>query len=127
MNDGDSRNGSFKTRCAGALRAALTMCISAVTLSRRLVFGVLARLLSATTCISSKGQKVSSQETQQPEPFDLSDEQLALHRHRYRAARRAGMSMRDSKLFASSKIDIEEMRRLAREGCPADLMLLILL
>ena len=127
MNDGDSRNGSFKTRCAGALRAATTTCISVATLSKRLISGVAARFRSAITCISLKGHKVSSQETQRPEPFDLSDEQLALHRHRYRAARRAGMTMRDSKLFAYSTVDIEEMRALARKGCPAELMLRVLL
>ena len=67
------------------------------------------------------------QETKQPEPFDLSDEQLALHRHRYRQARRVGMSMRDAKLFAlEHTMDVGEMRALAKAGCPPDLMLLIL-
>ena len=70
---------------------------------------------------------MSSQETTQPEPFDLSDEQLALHRYRYRQARRAGMSMRDAKLFAlEHSMDVEEMRALARRGCPPELMLMIL-
>lgn len=68
---------------------------------------------------------MSFQETQ-PDPT-LSDEQLALHRHRYREARRAGLGMRDSKLFAYSTIDIEEMRALARKGCPAELILRVLL
>ena len=68
---------------------------------------------------------MSFQETQ-PDPT-LSDEQLALHRHRYREARRAGMGMRDAKLFAYSTIDVEEMRALARKGCPAELMLRVLL
>lgn len=70
---------------------------------------------------------MSSQETQQPDPFPLSDEQLGLQRHRYREARRAGMTMRDAKLFASSKIDLEEMRALRRRGCNPDLLLRILL
>lgn len=69
---------------------------------------------------------MSSQETQ-PEPFELSDDQLALHRHRYREARRAGMTMRDAKLFAvEASMDIGQMRDLAARGCPPDLLLLIL-
>lgn len=68
-----------------------------------------------------------SQETKQPEPFELSDEQLSLHRYRYRQARRVGMSMRDAKLFAlEHTMDVGELRALARAGCPPDLMLLIL-
>ena len=67
------------------------------------------------------------QETKQPEPTGLSDEQLALHRYRYRQARRVGMCPRDSKLFAlEHSMDVGEMRDLARRGCPPDLMLLIL-
>ena len=64
---------------------------------------------------------------EQPEPFVMSDEALERHRHRYREARRAGLTMRDSKLFASSQIDIEDMRALARRGCDPDLILRILL
>lgn len=68
------------------------------------------------------------QEEKQPDPFAwLSDEALALHRHRYRAGRACGMTMRDAKLFASSRIDIEEMRSLARKGCEPHLLLRILL
>lgn len=64
---------------------------------------------------------------EQPDPIHLSDEQLALHRHRYRAARQVGLSMRDAKLFAlEPSMDIGEMRDLARRGCPPELMLLIL-
>ena len=66
-----------------------------------------------------------SQETQ-PEPFALSDEQLALHRHRYQAARKCGLTMRDAKLFAGSTLDIQAMRDLAGRGCPPHLILLIL-
>lgn len=63
-----------------------------------------------------------------PEKIEpLSDEQLALHRHRYREGRRMGMTMRDAKLFASSRIDLEDMRALARRGCPAELLLRVLL
>lgn len=64
---------------------------------------------------------------EQPDPLGLSDEQLALHRHRYRAARRCGMSMRDAKFFAlEATMDIGQMRDLAKAGCPPELMLLIL-
>ena len=66
-----------------------------------------------------------SKGTTQPE-HSMSDEQLALHRYRYRAARRCGLTMRDAKLFAHSSIDIEAMRDLARRGCPPHLILLIL-
>lgn len=66
-------------------------------------------------------------ESRQPDTFTMSDEQLSLHRHRYRAARAVGMTMRDAKLFASSRIDIEEMRALARKGCEPHLLLRILL
>lgn len=70
---------------------------------------------------------MSQQETQQPEPFSMSDEQLCLHRYRYRQARKAGMGMRDAKLFAlEQSMDVGEMRALAKAGCPPDLMLLIL-
>ena len=69
---------------------------------------------------------MSSQETQ-PEPFELSDEALALHRHRYREARRAGLGPRDAKLFAEEpSMDVAQLRDLVRRGCPIDLMLLIL-
>ena len=69
-----------------------------------------------------------AKETTQPEiSVRISDEQLLLHRWRYREARRAGMSMRDAKLFASSSIDIEEMRRVAASGYPADQLLRYLL
>lgn len=71
----------------------------------------------------------SKDEPDQPEPVPaavLSDEQLILQRHRYREARRAGMNITDAKLFAPSPIDIEEMRALARSGCPPHLILRIL-
>jgi hypothetical protein len=67
------------------------------------------------------------EEEPQPDPIPLSDQELVLHRHRYKEARRMGMEWRDAKLFASSQIDIEEMRRLARKGCPPDQILRILL
>jgi len=67
---------------------------------------------------------------QEPEPIPavaLSDETLKLHRHRYREGRRAGMGFTDAKLFASSQVDIEAMRALARKGCDPHLLLRILL
>ena len=76
--------------------------------------------------MSWRGRKVSSQETQ-PEPFPMTDDQLALHRHRYREARRAGLGPRDAKLFAAElSMDVGQLRELARRGCPTELMLLIL-
>jgi hypothetical protein len=68
---------------------------------------------------------MGTQETSPPEP--LSDQELALHRWRYREARRLGMEWRDAKLFASSKIDIEDMRSLIGHGCPPEKVLRILL
>lgn len=62
-----------------------------------------------------------------PSLSPLSDRELELHRHRYREARRSGMNWTDAKLFASSHIDIEEMRALARKGCQPELLLRILL
>lgn len=76
---------------------------------------------------------LSNQKKDKPEPEHLaaaavlSDEQLLLHRHRYREARRAGMNVTNAKLFASAPVDIEEMRALARQGCRPDLILRILL
>lgn len=56
-----------------------------------------------------------------------SPEQAKRHGWRYKEARRAGLSRRDAQLFASSQIDIEDMRRLARRGCPPHLILPLLL
>lgn len=61
---------------------------------------------------------MSAQETR-PEPVP-SDGELALHRWRYREGRRMGMTWFEAKFFASSKIDIEEMRRLLGHGCSAE-------
>jgi hypothetical protein len=70
----------------------------------------------------------AKKEEREPDGFAvLSSEVLLLHRYRYREARKAGMGMRDAKLFASSQIDVEDMRALARHGCAPDLMLRILL
>lgn len=66
----------------------------------------------------------SAKSEQEPDaPKALTDAQLSLHRWRYRAARKAGMSWFDAKQFADSKIDIEEMRRLAQKGYPPDQLL----
>lgn len=72
----------------------------------------------------TKGSR--QEETPQPSAVHLSDEQLVLHRHRYREARRVGLTMRDAKLFAASSSDIQKMRDLAARGCPPHLILLIL-
>ena len=65
------------------------------------------------------------EEATQPdtEPGVGSDEQRNLHRWRYKQARRVGMSWFDAKQFADSKIDIEEMRALARKGFPPERIL----
>ena len=65
------------------------------------------------------------EEATQPD-LDLSgsdDAQRNLHRCRYKQARIVGMSWFDAKQFADSKIDIEEMRSLARKGFPPERIL----
>jgi len=61
-----------------------------------------------------------------PPPIPLSDQQLLLHRWRYREARRMNFNPLEAKLFASSVIDVEDMRALAQNGCRPDLILKIL-
>ena len=119
-----SLTGKWRTFCAGAARAASTTSTCIGILIGRFGSSVRLRFLSFTTCTSSR-KEMPSQETQ-PDRFSLSDDQLALHRHRYREARRAGLTMRDAKLFASSSLDIGKMRSLAENGCPPHLILLIL-
>ena len=62
-----------------------------------------------------------------PPVVSLSDQQLLLHRWRYREARRMNFNPLEAKLFASSVIDVEAMRGLARNGCAPALILRILL
>ena len=62
-----------------------------------------------------------------PPAVPLSDQELLLHRWRYREARRFNFSWLEAKLFASSSIDVEDMRTLARNGCAPALILRILL
>ena len=76
--------------------------------------------------MASKGSTAKDQPDPLPEGL-LSDEQLLLHRWRYREARRMNFTWLEAKLFASSEIDVEDMRALARNGCRPDLILRILL
>ena len=62
-----------------------------------------------------------------PPSVPLSDQELLRHRWRYREARRMDFTWLEAKLFASSTIDLEDMRALARNGCRPDLILRILL
>lgn len=126
MNGVWSLTGRLRMFFAGAAIVASTTSISVVTGLARRASGTARRVRFATTCTSLKETKVVGQETTQPEPLGFTDEQLALHRHRYRAARACGLDMRDAKLFASSNCDIQEMRDLASRGCPPHLILLIL-
>jgi hypothetical protein len=61
-----------------------------------------------------------------PPAVPMSDQELLRHRWRYKEARRMNFTWREAKLFASSDMDIEEMRSLARRGCSPDLILHIL-
>lgn len=65
------------------------------------------------------GIRKTQPEDQQPEPPDgipLSDERLAVRRWRYRAARRAGLTIAESQMFADSRADIGHLRSLAAGG-----------
>lgn len=55
------------------------------------------------------------------------DEKWQRHQWRYDAAREAGLNMLEAKLFADSDLDIGELRRLVRLGCPPDLIARLLL
>jgi len=65
-----------------------------------------------------------------PDPPDLpvlSDEALGVRRHRYRQARKAGLSFAEAHLFAASDADVGVLRFLAAKQCPADLIARILI
>lgn len=65
-----------------------------------------------------------------PDPPDLpalSDESLEVRRRRYREARKAGLSIAESELFASSGIDTGDLRQLVKAGCPPELIARILI
>jgi hypothetical protein len=55
------------------------------------------------------------------------DEQGRVTLHRYAEARRYGLTMVEARLFADSGIDVSELRRLKRKGCPPRLAAEILL
>lgn len=65
-------------------------------------------------------------ESQPEEEGPLSLEESKRYRWRYREARRMGMDWGHAKIFAASDHDIEEMRALARKGCPPDMLLELL-
>lgn len=62
-----------------------------------------------------------------PEPPETSDEVLTVRRWRYKAARKAGLTIAESELFAASPADVGVLRRLVEKGCAADLIARILL
>ena len=53
-----------------------------------------------------------------PDGDRLDTEQIAVWRHRYRAARNAGMEHDDAAAFAENDVDIEQLRKLVAGGCP---------
>lgn len=122
--------GRLKTFCAGLAIAATTTFISAVTPPKRFASRGLSRLrFGITPYVSSEGLMVSKGTAQpdSPEPPEaLSDDQLRRYRWRYKEARRAGMDWAHAKVFAGSDFDIEEMRALARKGCPPHMLLELL-
>lgn len=48
-------------------------------------------------------------------------------RWRYREARQAGFSIVEASLFADSDVDIEQLRKLVKGGCPVETIRLIVL
>ena len=62
-------------------------------------------------------------ETKHPE----SDEMLEVRRRRYKDARRAGLTIPESHLFADSEVDVGQLRSLAKAGCPPRLIAQIVL
>lgn len=62
-----------------------------------------------------------------PELPRLSDEELGVRRHRYKQARRAGLSIAEAELFAGSDADVGILRFLAAKQCPVDLIAKILI
>jgi hypothetical protein len=75
--------------------------------------------------MATKGSTAKDPPPDEPTLDPLSDEQLALHRWRYKEARRMKFTWREAKLFASSTIDLEDMRALRRSGCSPELILRI--
>lgn len=55
------------------------------------------------------------------------DEEATVYLRRFKEARRAGMSRLEAQLFAESEIDVGELRRLVRLGCPAGMVAALLL
>lgn len=60
------------------------------------------------------------------DPIVLSEEQQVIL-HRYTEARAYGFTMIEARLFAESEIDVSELRRLKRVGCPPAMAVKILL
>lgn len=64
---------------------------------------------------------------------DGQDDELAENRRlevlrwRYKEARQAGLTIVEASLFAESDADLAELRRLVRDGCPTELVRLIVL
>lgn len=49
---------------------------------------------------------------------DRPDECVEVLRRRYQEARKAGLSIAEAQLFSESDIDVGQLRRLVRAGCP---------
>lgn len=63
----------------------------------------------------------------EPELPHVSDEALVVRRHRYKEARKVGLSFAEAELFAGSDADVGVLRKLARDGCSAELIARILI
>lgn len=51
-------------------------------------------------------------------PPTLTDEERAVFDHRYDEAREAGLSMAQAMAFAANGVDVGQLRKLVRLGCP---------
>jgi hypothetical protein len=68
-------------------------------------------------------------EPEKPSPHDVArlTEIVRMRRRRYQEAVDAGWTKIEAQLFADSDIDVGELRRLVRDGCPPHLAAAILL
>lgn len=48
----------------------------------------------------------------------LTDEERAVFEHRYDEARTAGLTMAEAMMFAENHVDVGQLRKLVKAGCP---------
>lgn len=50
------------------------------------------------------------------------DEERAVFEHRYDEARAAGLTMTQAMAFAASRVDVGQLRKLVKAGCPVSVI-----